>query len=267
MTETIVAEVTDYPVTWEKLPSDFELPDDPVENLEHPTLAGDLRELLLAADLVTDSVVIASNFGICARVAGKTVVKAPDWVYIPFVKPLPADTIRKSYTPYAEGDLPSAVMEFLSDKDNGEYSVKPTHPYGKWWFYEQILKVPRYVIFDPPSGRVEVYQLKSGRYSPQIPDANERYWIPSIDLFLGVWQGSKDGRTGYWLRWWDSDGNMLLWRSEKLALDRQQLEQQRKQLEQQGKQLEQQGKQLTRLLELLRRAGISDEELEEPEER
>ena len=248
MTETIVAEVTDYPVTWEILPADFELPDDPVENLDHPTLANDLGELLLAAGLLTESVIIASNFGLCASVAGKMVVKAPDWVYIPFAEPMPPGKIRRSYTPHAEGDMPSVVMEFLSDKDNGEYSVKPTYPYGKWWFYERILKVPKYVIFDPPSGRVEVYELKSGRYSPQIPDANGRYWIPGVDLFLGVWQGSKEQRTGYWLRWWDRDGNMLLWWSEKSALQQQQLERQEQQLE--------------LLLGLLRRSGVSDRDLD-----
>jgi hypothetical protein len=258
MTETIIAEaVTEYPVTWEKLPSDFELPDDPVENLEHPTLAAGLRYLLEAAGLITESVLVASNFGIAAKVSGKTVVKAPDWVYVPYVKP--SGEKRKSYTPHAEGDVPSVVMEFLSDSDNGEYSVKPTSPYGKWWFYEQILKVPRYVIFDPSSGWVEVYQLKGDRYTPQPADASGRYWIPGVNLFLGVWEGTQEQRIGYWLRWWDGDGNMLLWWSEKSALDRQQLEQQQQQLDQQQQRIEYLERQQARFLELLRRAGISDD--------
>ena len=258
MTETIIAEaVTEYPVTWEKLPSDFELPDDPVENLEHPTLAAGLRYLLEAAGLITESVLVASNFGIAAKVAGKTVVKAPDWVYVPYVKP--SEEKRKSYTPHAEGDVPSVVMEFLSDSDNGEYSVKPTSPYGKWWFYEQILKVPRYVIFDPSSGWLEVYQLKGDRYTPQPADASGRYWIPGVNLFLGVWEGTQQQRTGYWLRWWDGDGKMLLWWSEKSALDRQQLEQQQEQLEQQQQRIDELERQQARFLELLQRAGIADE--------
>jgi hypothetical protein len=42
---------------------------------------------------------IATNFGVCATVADKTVVKAPDWVYISDVKPLSEGVIRRSYTP------------------------------------------------------------------------------------------------------------------------------------------------------------------------
>jgi len=43
-----------------------------------------------------------------------------------------------------------------------------------------------------------------GRYQLAAPDANG-YWIAGIG-FLGVWQGNKANRTGYWLRWWDEAG-------------------------------------------------------------
>ncbi len=83
--------------------------------------------------------------------AGRVVIKAPYWVYIANVQPLPSAENRRSYTARAEGDVPALVMEFLSDRDNGEYSSRPNSPYGKWWFYERIVKVPKYVIFDPPN--------------------------------------------------------------------------------------------------------------------
>jgi hypothetical protein len=70
-------------ITWEKLPPDFVLPDDPVDDNLQPILAAALRESLELASLILESVIIATNFGICATVNGKTVVKAPDWVYIP----------------------------------------------------------------------------------------------------------------------------------------------------------------------------------------
>lgn len=252
MTETITAEVAEYPVSWETLPADFELPDDPVENLEHPTLVAGLTEAIDAAGLITESILIASNFGICVRVGGRVVVKAPDWVYIANAKPLPSGENRRSYTPHAEGDVPAVVMEFLSDRDNGEYSYRPNPPYGKWWFYEKIVKVPKYVIFDPACGRLEVYQLKSEHYSPQVPDANGLYWIPGIDLFLGVWEGTKGQRSGYWLRWWDREGNILPWWSEKSVQDRQRADAAERRA--------------ALLLERLRRAGVSEEELGEIEQ-
>ena len=70
-------------------------------------------------------------------------------------------------------------MEFLSDTAGGEYSIKPTHPLGKWFFYERVLKVPNYVIFDPDTGDLEVYQLDDSRRDQlSTPDTNNRYWMP-----------------------------------------------------------------------------------------
>ncbi|HEY9780831.1 MAG TPA: hypothetical protein V6D09_11910 [Leptolyngbyaceae cyanobacterium] len=36
-----------------------------------------------------------------------------------------------------------------------------------------------------------------------------------MNLFLGQWQGTRENRTGYWLRWWNENGELLLWGSEK----------------------------------------------------
>ena len=48
-------------------------------------------------------------------------------------------------------------------------------------------------------------------------DANNRFWIAQMQLFVGVWQGNRENRTGYWLRWWDENDNLLLWGSEKAS--------------------------------------------------
>ncbi len=145
----------------------------------------------------------------------KIVVKAPDWAYIPSIR-VSREEVKRSYTPRLQGDIPLIVMEFLSDTEGGEYSNKPTYPPGKWFFYERVLEVPYYVIFEPDSGELEVYQLDdSGRYQLRSPDANNLYWIAQRDLFLGRWQGTRENRTGYWLRWWDEKGQLLLWGMEK----------------------------------------------------
>jgi Putative restriction endonuclease len=219
-------------ITWEKLPSDFELSDEPVESNLQPLLAAALRESLELAGLILESVIIATNFGICATVDGKTVVKAPDWVYIPAVKPFPDGESRRSYTPCTEGDRPSMVMEFISATEGGEYSFNPHYPYGKWYFYEQILKVPTYAIFHPQLRVLELYHLVDGKYQPAAPDEDRRFWIESLGLFLGAWIGKKADYEGCWLRWWDESGNLLLWGSELLAQERQILEQERQRAEQ-----------------------------------
>ena len=208
-------------IRWEKLPDDFILPDDPVESNLQPLLAAALREALELAGLILEASLMATNFGICATVDDKTVVKAPDWVYIPTVEPLKDGVIRRSYTPNAEGDRPLMVMEFISETEGGEYSVNPHYPYGKWYFYEQILKVPVYVIFQPKTASLDVYRLTDGRYQPLPLGADGRFWLEEMGLFLGVWQGKKAEMTTNWLRWWDQDGNLLLWGQESLGLERQ----------------------------------------------
>ncbi|MEL7354578.1 MAG: Uma2 family endonuclease [Cyanobacteria bacterium J06650_10] len=239
-------------VTWEPLPDDYILPDDPVDNLSQPLLAAVLREILELAGLVEPTMLIATNFGLCATVEDKTVVKAPDWLYAPDVEPLPENQTRRSYTPHLQGGAVSVVMEFISDTEGSEYSVKPHYPYGKWWFYERILRVPSYFIFWPESGRLEGYQLTGERYEPQKTDERDLYWVDSLGLFLGVWQGKKADRVGYWLRWWDTEGNMMPWGTERVAQVEQQAEQERQRAEQERERAE-------RLAEKLRSLGVDVE--------
>jgi Uma2 family endonuclease len=244
------------PITWEKLPDDFVLPDEPVESTLQPLLAAALRESLELAGLILESMLIASNFGICATVGEKTVVKAPDWVYVPSLKPIPEGEIRRSYTPHAEGDVPTLVMEFISETEGGEYSINPHYPYGKWYFYERILQVPVYVIFHPKTGELDVYRLVAGKYERQEADENHRYSIEELGLCLGVWQGKKAEVTAYWLRWWDQSGNLLLWGNELVEQERQKVEQAELELEQERQKVEQEKARADRLEARLKGMGI-----------
>ncbi|MBU6230994.1 MAG: Uma2 family endonuclease [Cyanobacteria bacterium REEB459] len=211
-------------ITWDKLPDDFILPGDPVDNNLQPLLAEALRESLELAGLFSESMLIATNFGICATVADKTVVKAPDWVYIPEVKPLSEGVIRRSYTPRLEGDIPLMVLEFISETEGTEYSLNPHYPYGKWYFYERIIQVPLYGIFQPETKTLDLFRLVDGRYEPQVPDENSRFWIPEMNLFLGTWDGQRSNLSTTWLRWWDSSDNLLLWGREQVEQERQRAE-------------------------------------------
>lgn len=211
----MLASTAKYDITWEKLPDDFVLDSEPVDNINQPSLAAALTESLQVAGKLPANALITTNYGICATVNQKIVVKAPDWAYVPTIRVL-REEVKRSYTPQLQGDIPVIVMEFLSDTEGGEYSSKPTYPPGKWFFYEQVLEVPNYVIFEPDTGELEVYQLDdSKRYQLRNPDTNNCYWIAEMGLFLGIWQGTRENRTGYWLRWWDENGNLLLWGSER----------------------------------------------------
>ena len=213
---------TDLKITWEKLPDDFILEEQPLQNIDQPLLAAALREILEIAGLILEEILVAPNMGICATLDNKLVIKAPDLFYARNVQSLSSQEIRRSYTPNLEGEIPVFVMEFLSATSYDEYSNKPTYPPGKWFFYIQVLRVPIYALFEPAAGVLEVYQLdSSGDYQIQQPDLNGRYWMAGIGLFLGVWQGTKAERTGYWLRWWDESGEMLLWGAEMVERERQ----------------------------------------------
>lgn len=214
-------------VVWAKLPDDFVLPDDPVDNINQPAIAGALTEALSLAGYLSESAITTTNYGICVNYNDKTVVKAPDWCWVPSVS-VPKEEVERSYTPVLEGDLPLVVMEFLSETEGTEYSIKPSYPYGKLFFYEQILQVENYIIFSLRTGEIEYYRLsEEGSYEPQTADENGRHWLPEAQLFLGVWEGTRQDRTGLWLRWWDESGQMLLWGAERIEQEKARAEQEK----------------------------------------
>lgn len=218
-------------ITWEPLPDDFILPDDPVDNINQPALAAALTDSLQNAGRLPPNSLTPTNYGICATVNDKIVIKAPDWAFIPEIR-VPRTDIQRSYTPQLQGDIPLLVVEFLSDTEGGEYSIKSTYPPGKWFFYQTILQVKYYVIFEPQQGILEVYGLnEKAEYQLQTANAENRYFIPEMHLYLGVWQGTRENRTGYWLRWWDENENLLLWGFELAEIEHQRAEKQLKRAE------------------------------------
>ena len=270
----MVVTTAKYKITWEKLPADFVLPDDPVDNINQPALAAALTESLEVTKMLSQNALTSTNYGICATVNGKMVVKAPDWSYIPSIK-VPREEVIRSYTPQLQGEIPTIVMEFLSNTEGSEYSSKPTYPPGKWFFYEQVLQVPNYVIFKPTEKELELYHLdKSGQYQLQQPDRNGRYFITPMNLFLGVWQGTRENRTGYWLRWWDKQGELLLWGAEiadqekqradqekqRADQEKQRADQERQRADQEKQRADQEKQKIERLVAQLKAAGIEPEE-------
>jgi Uma2 family endonuclease len=233
----MLATTATYEITWEKLPDDFVLDDEPVDNINQPLLAAALTESLELAGRLPANALTMTNYGICATLNNKIVVKAPDWGYVSSIR-VPRAEVKRSYTPQLQGDFPVIVMEFLSDTKESEYSNKPTYPPGKWFYYEQVLKVPNYAIFEPETGILEVYQLdSSGHYQLRSPDEFNRYYIEKMNLFVGTWQGRRENRTGFWLRWWNERGKLLLWGSELAAQERQRAEQEHQRAERLAAQL------------------------------
>ncbi|MEO1378338.1 MAG: Uma2 family endonuclease, partial [Cyanobacteria bacterium J06635_10] len=121
----MVATVHYYNITWELLPEDFILDSEPVDNVNQPPLAAALTESLELAGKLSSNALVTTNYGICATLNGKMVVKAPDWAYVAQIT-VSREEVKRSYTPNLQGDIPLVVIEFLSDTEETEYSSKRT---------------------------------------------------------------------------------------------------------------------------------------------
>lgn len=134
--------------------------------------------------------------------------EAPDWFYVPNVPPTLDGQMRRSYVLWQEILSPLIVLEFVSGSGQEERDRTPFA--GKFWVYEQAIRVPFYGIYEVARGSLEIYHMLNGRYS--LLPANERghYPIPPLQVELGIWQGCYKNVELPWLRWWDNEGNLLL---------------------------------------------------------
>ncbi len=167
--------------------------------------------------------------------------KRPDWFGVVGVSRLyEGKDLRSSYVIWQEGVNPFVVVELLSpgtekedlgiyaeseissdtsskletvapESSNGQSEPVKEIPPRKWEVYEQILRVPYYVVFSRYTDRLHFFQLTGGHYQEQPLDAdNPRIWIPDLELGLGLWQGTFEGVDRLWLRWFDAQGNWVL---------------------------------------------------------
>ena len=124
---------------------------------------------------------------------------------------------------------------------------------GKFWVYERIIKISYYGVYIITTGQLEMYHLENGSYYQMSPNERGHYFIEPLGIELGIWQGSYQNQTLSWLRWWDSEGNLLLTGAERVEVEKarsdrlaniaeqehQQVEQERQRAEQAHQQVEQ----------------------------
>jgi len=72
------------------------------------------------------------------------------------------------------------------------------------------MKIPYYGIYFVNSGALEFYELQSRSYQLHRPNERGHYPIPPLGVELGVWRGLYQNQNQPWMRWWDSQGNLLL---------------------------------------------------------
>ncbi len=161
--------------------------------------------------------------------------EAPDWFYVPNVPPNLDGEIRRSYVFWRELRAPLIALEFASgngeeERDRTPLAISPDGKKikpGKFWVYEQIIRIPYYGIYEIKTAKLEVYHLVDFSYRKLEPNERNHYLIEPLGVELGLWQGTYQNQTQIWLRWWDHEGNLLLIGNEKAELEKLQAEQER----------------------------------------
>lgn len=156
----------------------------------------------------------------------ETGAEAPDWFYVPNVPPLLNGQVRRSYVLWREYITPVIALEFASGDGSAERDRTPLSQSqrrksgrpGKFWVYEQVMRIPYYGIYLVTQGLLEVYHLVDTAYQPMTPNARGHFEIAPLQVELGVWQGAiLNQPVQSWLRWWDLSGNLLLTGREQAA--------------------------------------------------
>ncbi len=179
--------------------------------------------------------------------------EAPDWFYVPNVSPLLDGEYRRSYVLWKEFVAPLIAIEFVSGSGKEERDATPpsaTEKAGKFWVYEQAIRIPYYAIFDTWKDSLEVYHLFDNRYTKIQPNDLGHYAV----LPMGVELGLKFENGAAWLRWWDDTGNLLLTGDERAV------EAEQKQVQAEQKQLQAQQKQAQALQKQLQAEAIAVQE-------
>lgn len=270
------------------LPTMYDLPsehpeDSGLPDLYHLWQSRCLEYTFCPSNYPIDLVFVASDLNLYFDVRHTQWYKRPDWFGVVGVDRLyQKQELRRSYVIWQEEVSPFVVVELLSpgteNEDLGQTVRGLGQPPTKWQVYEQILRVPYYIVFDGATNNLRAFVLTGDRYEELIL-AEPRVWMPEIQLGLGIWQGTFEGLERSWLRWYDANGSWIPTPTEQqrqqkeLAQQqaeqaRQEAEQQRQEKEQAQQQTEQQRQQkelaqqrAEHLAERLRAMGIDPDEL------
>jgi Uma2 family endonuclease len=245
----------DWPTMYDLPSEDPEGPGLPDEfHLFQPQL---LSETLRLPMVSADQVFTGSDLNLYYDPNNKLWHKRPDWFAVAGVPRFyDGHDLRLSYVVWDEQVHPFIIVELLSPKtaksDLGEDEAEPDESPTKWQVYEQILKVPYYVVFDRYEENLRVFKWVDGEYQPQVL-TDGRYWLEDMGIGLGIWRGEFKKNTRLWLRWYDADGNWLPTETED---EREQRLAAQLRAESESRRADQERSRAERLAEKLRELGI-----------
>ncbi|MGK5095349.1 Uma2 family endonuclease [Deltaproteobacteria bacterium TL4] len=134
---------------------------------------------------------------------------------------------KRVYLSWEENHQLDLVMEFSSQSTYREDHFK------KLRIYEQILKVPYYVIFNPIRIYLNVFSLVNGQYVMQETDQRGLYTLKKLGIRIGIENFNS-------LRLYDQEGQPI---PTSVEAERQQKEEERRQKEEERRQKEEERRQ------------------------
>ena len=109
---------------------------------------------------------------------------------------------HRSYFVWEFGKVPDVAVETVSSRKGNELTSK-LRDYAR-------IGVTYYVVLDPFKNLgetvLQVYELGFGKRLRPKSDAI----LNEVGLEARIWQGEFEGISGEWLRWYDSEGNLIL---------------------------------------------------------
>ena len=158
--------------------------------------------------------------------------KGPDFFVVLNVE---GDTARQGWVVWEEeGRYPDVIVEVTSP------STASIDIGSKKDIYEQTFRTPDYFIFNPFDKKsLQGWHLDNNQYQELQPNEQGWLWCERLGLWLGTWEGTILQESAVWLRFLDSQGNLVLLPGEVAEQERQRAEQEQQRAEQEQQRAEQ----------------------------
>jgi Uma2 family endonuclease len=105
-----------------------------------------------------------------------------------------------------EGRYPDVIVELMSPSTSKIDTGKKKNIYGR------IFRTPDYFVYDPfkPKSLQGWHLDISKGYQSLVADDRGWLWCESLGFWLGTWSGTIDREEAVWLRFYDTEGNLVL---------------------------------------------------------
>ena len=155
---------------------------------------------------------------------------------------------RKSWVVWAEdGKYPNLILEVLSD------STAKNDRGLKKQLYQDVFRTPNYFWFDPYTLEFAGFKLNYRRYEEIIPNEQGWLWSDELQLYLGI--------LGEQLRFFTSEGELVLTPEEAEAVSNQRAQQAEARAEAERQRAEAERQRADNLLQRLKELGVEPDDL------